>query len=268
MFGLMFAAQAVGAALGPALGGLLSGIDLRAPFWVAAGLSLANALFGAFVLRESLPPDRRAGIDWSHLNPLGALIWLVRRYPSLAGMVVVAFLLSLASQGVNSVAVLYATFRYHWTPRDIGILLTAYGLAGLAVQALLVSTAERAFGARSAMLGSLVLTVAGLLVFGFARSGLGFSLAVPLLALGAISGPMMAGYFSRAVGENEQGRLQGAWSSVNSIMGLVAPGLFTFIFARSISGSASFPGLAFVVAAAMIAASICIAAMTRWEARA
>jgi DHA1 family tetracycline resistance protein-like MFS transporter len=266
-FGLMFAAQAIGAALGPALGGLLSDIDLRAPFWAAAGFSLANALFGLFVLPESLPPGLRARIDWSHFNPFGALVWLLRTHPRLVGMVVVAFLLSLASQGVNSVAVLYAIFRYHWTPRDIGILLTVYGVASLAVQATLVSTAERLVGARAAMIGALALTTGGLMVFALAANGLQFSLAVPLLALGAISGPMMAGYFSGAVREDEQGRLQGAWSSVNSMMGLVAPGLFTLIFAHSVA-SGSLPGLAFVVAAAMIAVAVDIAAMTRWTPRA
>jgi MFS transporter, DHA1 family, tetracycline resistance protein len=267
-FGLMFAAQAVGAALGPALGGLLSDLDLRAPFWAAAALSLTNALFGVFVLTESLPPGRQARLDWSQFNPFGALAWLLRAHPQLAGMVVVAFLLSLASQGVNSIAVLYSIYRYHWTPRDIGILLTVFGIASLGVQALLVSTAERVLGARGAMIGSLALTILGLLVFGFASTGFQFSLAVPLLALGAISGPMMAGYFSRSVGENEQGRLQGAWSSVNGMMGLVAPGLFTFVFARSIStGGPSFPGLGFIVAAAMIAVAVGLAALTRWEPR-
>ena len=266
-FGLMFAAQAIGAALGPALGGVLNDVDLRAPFWAAAALSLTNGLFGLFVLRESLPPGRRAPIDWSHLNPFGALVWLIRSYPRLVGMVVVAFLLSLASQGVNSIAVIYAIDRYRWTPRDIGLLLTAYGVAGLAVQATLVSSAESIFGARKAMIGSLVLTTAGLMVFALAGNGFAFSLAVPLLALGAISGPMMAGYFSSAVGEHEQGRLQGAWSSVNSLMGLVAPVMFTLIFAASVSsGSVASLGLAFGVAAVMIALAAGITAFTRWGA--
>jgi len=264
-FGLMFAAQAIGAALGPALGGVLDDLDLRAPFWAAAALSLANGLFGLFVLRESLPPERRTRIDWSHFNPFGALTWLVRAYPRLVGMVVVAFLLSLASQGVNSIAVLYAIDRYRWTPRDIGVLLTAYGVAGLVAQATLVSTAEHLFGARRAMIGSLGLTTAGLVVFALAGNGFLFSLAVPLLALGAISGPMMAGYFSGAVGENEQGRLQGAWSSVNSIMGLVAPGTFTLIFAATVSsGSESSLGLAFMVAAMLVAAAVGITCLSRW----
>jgi len=263
-FGLMFAAQAVGAALGPAIGGLLTGVDLRAPFWVAAALSLANALYGTFVLPESLPKARRARLDWSHLNPIGALIWLAQTYPRLAGMIAVAFLLSLASLGVNNIAVIYALYRFHWGPAQSGLLLTAFGVASLGVQGTLISPTAKRFGERPAMLGALALTAVGLMMFGLARTGLVFWLAVPLLALGAISGPMMASIFSRAVGDDEQGRLQGAWSSVNSMMGLVAPALFTFLFARSIApGAPPHPGLAFYVAAAMIVAAIAIAAVSR-----
>src|SRR5471030_398292 len=58
-FGMIGAAFGVGFVLGPALGGLLGAIDPRAPFWVAAVLSLTNAVYGFLVLPESLPPARR-----------------------------------------------------------------------------------------------------------------------------------------------------------------------------------------------------------------
>ncbi|MEQ1818498.1 MAG: hypothetical protein ABL871_07780, partial [Terricaulis sp.] len=102
-----------------------------------------------------------------------------------------------------------------------------------------------------------------LIVFGAAETGTQFCLGVPLLALGAICGPVMGGYFSKAVADNEQGRLQGAWSGVNAGMGLFAPGLFTFTFATSISGGThQLPGLAFFAAAAMIAVALVIGART------
>ena len=58
-FGMLGAAFGLGFIIGPALGGILGGIDLRLPFWVAAGLSLANALYGYFILPESLPAEKR-----------------------------------------------------------------------------------------------------------------------------------------------------------------------------------------------------------------
>src|SRR5450432_712679 len=63
-FGMLGAAFGFGFIVGPALGGVLGGIDLRLPFWVAAGLSLANACYGYFVLPESLAQDRRAPFRW------------------------------------------------------------------------------------------------------------------------------------------------------------------------------------------------------------
>lgn len=260
-FGIMFGVQAVGATLGPAIGGLLSATDLRAPFWVAAALCLLNAAYGLFVLPESLPPERRARFSWAQANPIGALTWLIRTYPRLTGMIAVAFLLSLASQGANSVTVIYANYRYDWTPQKIGIVLTVFGIASLAVQAGLVSFSTRRLGERATFLGGMALTTLGLIVFGAAETGTQFWFGVPLLALGAICGPVMGGYFSKVVADNEQGRLQGAWSGVNAGMGLIAPGLFTFTFATSIStGEHHMPGLAFFLAAAMIALAVAIGA--------
>ena len=55
---------------------------LRVPFFLAAGLALANALFGLVVLKESLPPERRRAFEWWRANPLGSLVAL-KRYPEL-----------------------------------------------------------------------------------------------------------------------------------------------------------------------------------------
>jgi DHA1 family tetracycline resistance protein-like MFS transporter len=73
VFGKVGVAFGAGFILGPALGGLLGGIDPRLPFWVAAGLSFANGLYGLLILPESLPPDRRSPFRWKSANPVGAL---------------------------------------------------------------------------------------------------------------------------------------------------------------------------------------------------
>src|SRR5262249_20136590 len=72
-FGMIGAAFGVGFIVGPSLGGVLGAVSLRAPFWAAAVLSLANFLYGLIVLPESLPPERRSPFQWRHAHPLGAL---------------------------------------------------------------------------------------------------------------------------------------------------------------------------------------------------
>src|SRR5690348_16712177 len=46
-YGMLGAAFGLGFVLGPAVGGVLGNLDPRLPFWVAAGLCLVNAAYGA-----------------------------------------------------------------------------------------------------------------------------------------------------------------------------------------------------------------------------
>src|SRR6201999_4464376 len=82
-FGVIGAAFGLGFILGPLIGGFAGEhLGLRAPFFVAAGMALANALFGLLVLKESLPVERRRAFEWRRANPLGALKAL-SRFPHL-----------------------------------------------------------------------------------------------------------------------------------------------------------------------------------------
>ena len=67
--GLLGVAIGSGFVIGPALGGLAGSFDPRLPFWIASGLSLLNALYGYFILPESLPRDRRAPSPASSAGP-------------------------------------------------------------------------------------------------------------------------------------------------------------------------------------------------------
>jgi DHA1 family tetracycline resistance protein-like MFS transporter len=58
-FGLMGAAFGLGFIIGPAIGGILGEFGPRVPFFVAAGVSIINFIYGYFVLPETLPPDLR-----------------------------------------------------------------------------------------------------------------------------------------------------------------------------------------------------------------
>jgi multidrug resistance protein len=77
-FGLIGAAFGIGYIIGPMVGGLLGSIDIRLPFYVAAGLSAANFLYGLLVVPESLPPERRKPLQWLRANPISSLRGLAR----------------------------------------------------------------------------------------------------------------------------------------------------------------------------------------------
>ena len=71
-FGLIGAAFGMGFVLGPLLGGVFAEIGTRAPFWAAALLAAANAVFGYYVLPETVTDKIRRPFEWRRANPLGA----------------------------------------------------------------------------------------------------------------------------------------------------------------------------------------------------
>jgi len=253
-FGMIGAAFGVGFVLGPALGGLLGHSDPRLPFYVAAGLSLANACYGWFVLPESLSPDKRERFAWKRANPLGSLR-LLRSHPELFGLAGTAFLFNVAHWVLPSSFVLYTGYRYGWDARTVGLCLAAVGVANIISQGFLVKPVVAAIGERRALVIGLILGALGMAGMGLSPNGTGFMLMMPLLALMGLFGPSAQSLMTLRVPVNEQGQLQGALSSVQSVTGLFAPFMFTQVFAWFIaSHPGTLPGAPFVLAALTLAA--------------
>jgi len=259
-FGLMGAAFGIGFVLGPSLGGLLGQINPRLPFWVAAGLALINGLYGLFVLPESLPRERRTRFSWRNANPLGSFK-LLRSYPGLLGMASIGFFYNLGHQALQSVFVLYTGYRYGWGPGKMGLFLGAVGVSSIIVQGGLVRPVVRYFGERGAMLIGLSGGVIGFTIFATAQTGAEFLWGQLVFLLFNLVQPGYMGLMSRRVSSHEQGRLQGAASGIQSITGLIGPGLFTTVFAWAISakGTLHTPGLAVYLAAALLLAALLLA---------
>ncbi len=261
-FGLLGAAFGAGFVFGPALGGLAGSISPRLPFWIAAGLSLANAAYGLFVLPESLPRANRAAFAWRRANPLGALA-LLRSHAELFGLAGVNFLDNLAHAVLPSVSVLYMSYRYGWNERDVGLTLAGVGVASVIVQGAIVGPVTARLGERASLLLGLAFGIAGFAVFAMAQTGAIFWIGIPLLAMWGLASPALQALMSRLVGATEQGRLQGANASIAGIANLVGPGLFTQTFAFAIGAGRSWnmPGAAFLLSALLLVA----AAIAGWR---
>lgn len=261
-FGMIGAAFSVGFVLGPALGGLLGHWQLRLPFWVAAGLSLVNFCYGWFVLPESLPKERRAPrFDWRHANPFGAVL-LLRRYPQVLGLAAVFFLINLAQFSLNSTYVLFTDYRFGWGPQIVGYTLGAVGLCSGIVQGGLVRRWMPKLGERRMILIGLVMCVAGYLLFGLAPTVDLFLLAIPVFCLGGLAGPPAQSMMTHQIDPHEQGRLQGALSSLRGLAGIFGPAMFANLFALFISNHAPvhhLPGVAFVLAALLLVVATLVA---------
>jgi MFS transporter, DHA1 family, tetracycline resistance protein len=260
-YGLLGAAFGIGFIVGPALGGLLGGFHVRAPFWAAAVLALTNFCYGFLILPESLPPDRRsARFDWSHANPLGSLV-LLRRYRQVFGLAAVVLLSNLAHYVLQSVFVLYADYRYDWGAQKVGYTLALVGACNAIVQAWLVRKLVARIGERRTLLAGVTCGALGFAVMALAGSGPAFLVGIPLLALWGLAGPATQALMTRQVDPREQGRLQGAVSSLASLAGIVGPTLFTQVFALFISDHAPvhLPGAPFLLSAALLLSGLAVA---------
>ncbi len=260
MYGMLGAAWGLGFVLGPALGGLLGGISPRLPFWVAGSLSLVNALYGLFVLPESLPRERRGGFSWARANPVGSL-GLLRSHPRLLGLAAVNVFYLLAHQVYPSVFVLYATHRHGWTAQRMGLFLAVVGVCNIIVQAGLVKTFVKRFGERASLLTGLCFGATGFALYGFAPTGGGLWLAVPVASFMGLFGPALQSLMTRRVSPSEQGQLQGANGSLMGITGMAGPLLFTAVYARFLapSGGVTLPGAPLLLAGALLAIAMPLA---------
>jgi DHA1 family tetracycline resistance protein-like MFS transporter len=260
-FGFMGSAFSFGFIVGPVLGGFLGDIDLRLPFFVAAGLTALNWLYGFFVLPESLPVERRvAKFDWERANPVGSLGFL-RSHNDLLGLAGVGFLFQLAHTVLPSIFVLYAGYRYDWSPSMMGLTMMGTGISGVIVQTLLVGPVVARIGERGALLLGAVAGAAGFLIYGLASEGWIYMAGIPIFAFMNFLMPGLQGLMTRRVESSAQGQLQGANQALQGIASVIGPIIFGTTFAWSIrhDGQIHEPGLAIFLASGMLVGAFLLA---------
>ncbi|HVS24331.1 MAG TPA: TCR/Tet family MFS transporter [Gammaproteobacteria bacterium] len=267
-FGLIGAAFGFGFITGPAVGGLLGGVDLRLPFVVAAGLSLADFAFAYFALPESLAPANRKAVRLRHANPVGALRE-VGRYSSVLGLMAIFLLASFANRVAEMTWVLFTSYRFNWGPTETGWSLAAVGAMFVIGQGVLVRVVVPRLGERRAILLGLAVSVITVVLYGIVPRGW---MVFPVMVLAAfgwtIGQPAVQALMSRSAPANEQGLLQGALASMMSLTSIVGPPIWTGLFGFFVSEAAPIvvPGAAFFAAAAVFAIALALA--HRWFAAA
>lgn len=245
-FGMIGAAFGLGFIAGPAVGGLLGAHGPRTPFLVAAGITLLNCLYGAFVLPESLAPENRRPFKWASAHPLKALAAL-GRWPLVLGLSSSHFLSVVAGNIYPCLWVLYTGNRYGWNSQQVGISLALVGVMAALVQAGLAGRILKIIGERRGVyLGLLAMAVA-MACYGAASEGWMIYFIILIGSLAGIGSPATQSIISQAVPADEQGAVQGALNSITSVAGIVAPLLWTFLFSWAIAPGRDLklPGLPF-----------------------
>jgi MFS transporter, DHA1 family, tetracycline resistance protein len=249
-FGLVGAAFGLGFVIGPVIGGLLGTFGTRVPFFVAAGFTFLNWLYGYFILPESLPKERRRPFEWKRANPVGSLMQ-IRRYPALAGLIGSMVLIYLAAHAVQSTWTYYNMEKFGWHKKEVGISLGVLGAMVAFVQGVLIKRIIPKLGQEKSIYTGLLIYSVGMLLFGLATQGWMMYAFTVLYCLGGIAGPAIQGTMSSQVLPTEQGELQGTLNSLISLTTIVGPLMMTNLFAWFTSKAAPvrLPGAPFFVGA-------------------
>ena len=258
-FGLLGAAFGVGFVLGPLIGGALAELGTRAPFYAAAFLSAANAVFGYFVLTETLSPEHRRPFSWRRANPLGSLIQL-RKLPGVGLLLVVFFIYQVAFTVYPAVWSFFGKERFGWDPGMIGLSLGLFGIMLAIVQGALIRPILRVLGERGTVIYGHGFDVLAFLAIAFVTSGSVMLMLVPLAALAAVITPALQGIMSKAVSADSQGELQGALVSISSVAMIFSPMIMTGTFAAFTGPEAPvyLPGAPFILSAALVALGLVV----------
>lgn len=256
-FGMVGAAFGVGFVLGPAIGGLLGELGPRVPFFVAAGISMLNFVYGWFVLPETLPPAKRRAFEWGRSNPFGAFK-VFGKYHGVLPMCAVLFFYFAASGVYPAIWPFWGMAKFGWSEAMVGLSLAAFGIITALFQGFVTGPVVARFGEWRVCLAGII--IGAVVAAGYGLAG---SLAV-VLVLMVVHGPegfvhpMLVAMMSKAVPEDAQGELQGGISAVMNVAMLVGTVLFSQVFGyfmQEARGTPS-PNVAFYLASGLLFAVV------------
>ena len=256
-FGLIGAAFGMGFVLGPLMGGLLAEYGTRAPFWAAAVLAGANAIFGYFALPETVTDQIRRPFSLRRANPLGAFKH-IGQLPGLGRLMGMSFIYGIAFFVYPSIWAYFGKLQFGWGPGMIGLSLGAFGIGIAIVQGVLIRPILARIGERNAVLLGLGVDVVAFVALGFVTNGWIALALTPLTALGSIAGPALQGIMSRTAPDDQQGELQGALTSINAVASIAAPLAMTQVFFYFTQENAPIylPGAPFLLSAILVVGAI------------
>jgi DHA1 family tetracycline resistance protein-like MFS transporter len=262
-FGIIGAAFGLGFILGPVIGGFLADLGLRAPFYAGAALTMLNWLFGFFILPESLKEENKRKFEWKRANPVGTLKQLTR-FPVIAGLFLALAFIYVSAHAVQTNWSYYVIEKFKWTPRQIGFSLMVVGAAFAVIQGGLIRFIIPKLGRERSVYVGIALYAIGFLFYGLASEGWMMYPITIVYCLGSIAGPALQGIMSTAIPPNEQGELQGGFTSLMSLAAIVGPIVMNSVFAWFTGDNAPvyFPGAAMVLAAVLTLISSLLARNT------
>lgn len=217
-YGIIGAAFGLGFILGPTLSGVLAPISYRAPMWAAAAITALAMLLALFWLPETVHR-----VKASAGSPLRSLRGVLQRH-DLRRVLAMDFIYWLAFAIFQTTVALFAGHRFGFDAAQTGYFFAAFGLLGAVVQGALIGPIVRRVGDKGTFMVGVGCSVLGLLAATTAHSVWMFIVAMVPVGVGIGFGhPTISSLVSRAARQDEQGRVQGVASAVESLGRAIGP---------------------------------------------
>ena len=217
-YGLIGAAFGLGFILGPALSGILSKVSYTAPIWAAAAITLVATAMAWLWLPETVH-RARAGTG----NPFRYLPELITR-PVVRRVLLIDFIYWGAFAVFQTTFALFAARRFGFDVAKTGYFFAAFGVLGAIVQGVFIRAIVHRLGDKPTFLLGLAFSAIGLVSAALVHSVAMLAIALVPLAVGIGFGhPTMSSLVSLVARGDEQGRVQGAASAVESLGRTIGP---------------------------------------------
>jgi MFS family permease len=214
-------AMSLGFVIGPALGGVLGGstagtASLLVPGLVAFAIAAGTTLATLVLLRESLPPERRA--EAAQADAQGSTLGLVElvRRPLMARLLVLGFGVYVAMSMFETIFPFWAKARFAWGPREVGLSFTWLAIVVGVMQGLVVGRLAPVFGEGKLAIAGLVAYALGLVWMTLSPHWLVMLVGITLSSGGGGTFlTAMSSFVSKLAGAGERGFVLGTYQSAS-----------------------------------------------------
>ena len=255
-FGLIGAVFGLGFIIGPAFGGFLSTYSLAMPAFAAGTLCLLAAIFGYFMLPESLPLDKRvaARMTLADANPIKQIAAALSR-DSIRAILFAIFAVNVAFSALQSNFAFFTMKRFGMGPQQNAWIFVYIGVLSILMQGVVVRRLPKNWNPVRLCVGGLTGTALGFLGISFSQAEWQLFPSIAVMSFGnGIAGPMLTALVSRRVGQTEQGTVLGSTQGIISSTRIVGPLLAGLVFDTWGSGAPYWMGAILVLAGVAIVA--------------
>jgi DHA1 family tetracycline resistance protein-like MFS transporter len=196
-------------------------------FFVAGGVALTNLLVGFFFLPESLPKEQHtSSINLAGLNPVSTLKDVLAM-PQLRWLLVAIFLTVLSFIAIPANISLFVKDSLNWDTSAVGALFSVFGIASIAVQAVLLPWLLKRLGPLQVTIVGVILGIASFLLIPLvavvASNMLMYIAFILVAAADGLISPSLLDIITRATDAHSQGKVLGGNQSIQSLANMTGP---------------------------------------------